>query len=245
LNAEIEPTKHSAPGQYLGFALQPVRAFFYLLTAPKSAKVAIELQDDVSVHYVDGSVCLEQTKSALKQNPIADWDEDLWKAFDNWRIMLDAGQCEATSTKFRLYVTPAKKGAFAEALAAAKSGADVEAVLTIIKTKLDKKKTPPASADKIKTLLDLPEGDRHGLFGNFELEANANDPLESIRDRLRPSVAEAHIDIIVRSGIGQAKQAMDRLIQQGEKPILDADAFRRDFHAFIRQNNLPGLLRVV
>lgn len=242
MNAEVKPTKHSAPGQYLGFALQPVRAFYHLLTAPKGAKVALELQDDVSVHYVDGSVCLEQTKSALKQNPIADWDEDLWKAFDNWRVMLDAGQCDATSTRFRLYVTPAKKGAFAEALSAAKSHEEVEAALHVIKTKLDKKKNPPASAAKVNALLDAREGDRHGLVRNFELEADANDPLETIRDRLRPSVAEANIDIIVRSGIGQAKQAMDRLIQQGEKPILDADAFRRDFHAFIRQNNLPGLL---
>lgn len=242
MNVEIKPTKHSAPGQYLGFALQPVRAFFHLLTAPKGAKVALELQDDVSVHYVDGSVCLEQTKSALKQNPIADWDEDLWKAFDNWRVMLDAHQCKAASTRFRLYVTPAKKGAFAEALAAAKSDAEVEAALAVIKTKLEKKKTPPASAAKIKALLDAPEDHRHGLFRSFELEADADDPLESIRDRLRPSVAEGHIDIIVRSGIGQAKQAMDRLIQRGEKPILDAEAFRRDFHAFIRQNNMPGLL---
>lgn len=171
--------------------------------------VALELQDDVSVHYLDGSVCLEQTKSALKQNPISDWDEDLWKAFDNWRVMLDAGQCKAASTKFRLYVTPAKKGAFAEALAAAKSVEEVDAALASIKTKLGKKKTPPASAAKVQALLDAPHDHRHGLFGNFELEADANDPLESIRDRLRPSIAEAHIDIIVRSGIGQAKQAMD------------------------------------
>lgn len=242
MNAEIKPTKHSAPGQYLGFALQPVRAFFYLLTAPKGAKVALELQDDVSVHYVDGSVCLEQTKSALKQNPISDWDEDLWKSFDNWRVMLDAGQCAAASSTFRLYVTPAKKGAFAEALAAAKSGEQVDAALAVIKTKLGKKKSPPATAPKVQALLDAPDEHRHGLFGNFELEADADDPLENIRDLLRPSVAEGQVDIIVRSGIGQAKQAMDRLIQRGEQPILDAEAFRRDFHAFIRQNNLPGLL---
>ncbi|WP_372088439.1 hypothetical protein P7L79_05200 (plasmid) [Tistrella mobilis] len=242
MDAEIKPTKHSAPGQYLGFALQPVRAFFHLLTAPKGAKVALELQDDVSVHYADGSVCLEQTKSALKQNPIADWDEDLWKTFDNWRVMLDTDQCKADSTRFRLYVTPAKKGAFAEALAAAKSGAEIEAQLSAIETKLEKKKKPPTCAAKVKALLDAREDHRHGLIRNFELEADADDPLESIRDLLRPTVAEGHIDIIVRSGIGQVKQAIDRLIQRGEKPILDAEAFRRDFHAFIRQNNLPGLL---
>ena len=242
MNAEIKQTKHSAPGQYLGFALQPVRALYHLLTAPKGAKVALELQDDVSVHYADGSVCLEQTKSALKQNPISDWAEDLWKAFDNWRVMLNTGQCKAASSTFRLYVTPAKKGAFAEALAAAKSDEDVDAALAVIKTKLDKKKPPPASAAKVKALLDEPDEHRHALFGNFELESDTDDPLESIRDRLRPSIADANIDIIVRSGIGQAKQAMDRQIQRGEMPILDAEDFRRDFHAFIRQNNLPGLL---
>ena len=51
LSAKIKPTKHNAPGQYLGFALQPVRAFYHLLTAPQGAKVALELQDDVSIHY--------------------------------------------------------------------------------------------------------------------------------------------------------------------------------------------------
>jgi len=53
---------------------------------------------------------------------------------------------------------------------------------------------------------------------------------------------EAQLDVIIKSGIGQAKQALDRFIQPGEPAILDADAFRRSFHASIRQNNLPGLL---
>lgn len=242
MNAEIKPTKHSAPGQYLGFALQPVRAFYHLLTAPNGAKVALELQDDVSVHYADGSVCLEQTKSALKQNPISDWDDDLWKAFDNWRVMLNVGQCQATSSTFRLYVTPSKQGGFAEALAAAKSDEEVDTVLAVIETKLNKRKSPPACAAKVRALLDEPDEHRHSLFRNFELEADTNDPLENIRDCLRPSIAEANLDIIVRSGIGQAKQAMDRQIQRDEMPILDVEEFRRDFHAFIRQNNLPGLL---
>lgn len=242
MSAEVKPTKHSAPGQYLGFALQPVRAFFHLLTAPKGVKVALELQDDVSIHYADGSRLLEQTKSALKQNPISDWAEDLWKTFENWLVMLNAGQCQPGSTRFRIYVTPAKEGTFAEALATAVTADDVDAVLATIKTKLGKKKAPPACAAKIQALLDAPAERQHALIGNFELEANAANPLESIKAVLRPTIAESHIDIIACSGIGQAKQAMDRLIQRGEKPILDADAFRRDFHAFVRQNNLPGLL---
>lgn len=242
MNAEAKPAKHSAPGQYLGFALQPVRAFHHLLTCPRGAKVSLEYQDDVGVHYDDGSLCLEQTKSALRQNPISDWAGDLWKAFDNWLTMLKAGECLATTTRFRIYVTPAKKGAFAEKLTAAKRPEEIDAALGAIKAKLEKLKAPPVCATHLRALLDAPTDLQHGLIGSFELEADASDPLDSIRDALRPAIAEGHIEIIARSGIGQAKQAMDRLIQRGEKPILDADAFRRNFHAFIRQNNLPGLL---
>ncbi|WP_294131726.1 ABC-three component system protein [Sphingobium sp.] len=242
MNAEIKPAKHSAPGQYLGFALQPVRIFYHLLTCPKGAKVSLELQDDVAIHYADGSLCLEQTKSALKQNPISDWAIDLWKAFHNWLTMLEAKECKAEATRFRLYVTPAKKGAFAEALAGAANADDVEAVLTMIRAKLAKQKTPPACAAHLQPFLDAPKGQLAAIVGHFELEANASDPLDAIRAVLLPTIAEEHVDILVKSGIGQAKQALDRLIQRGEVPMLDADAFRKDFHAFIRQNNLPGLL---
>lgn len=204
--------------------------------------VSLELQDDVAIHYSDGSLCLEQTKSAQRQNPISDWAGDLWKAFNNWLTMLNNGECRVSTTRFRIYVTPAKKGAFAEALAVAKNAEEIDAALGAIKRKLGKLKTPPACAAHLQALLDATTDQQRGLVGNFELDASASDPLDSIRHVLRPAIAEGHIDIIAKSGIGQAKQAMDRLIQRGEKPILDADAFRRDFHAFIRQNNLPGLL---
>ncbi|MFX8895388.1 hypothetical protein ABTM96_19850, partial [Acinetobacter baumannii] len=84
MNAGLNRVKHSAPGQYLGFALQPVRAFHHLLTCPRGAKVALEHLDDVSVHYSDGTIYLEQTKSALSHNPLADAAVDLWKTFANW-----------------------------------------------------------------------------------------------------------------------------------------------------------------
>ena len=116
INAQTKPAKHSAPGQYLGYALQPVRVFHHLLTSPKGAKVSLEFKDDVAIHHANGGLLLEQTKSALKQNPISDWAEDLWKAFENWRAMLVAEEIDPGATLYRLFVTPQKKGAFAEAL---------------------------------------------------------------------------------------------------------------------------------
>ena len=45
--------KHSAPGQYLGFGLQPIRMCFHLLTAPAGSQVSLEHEDDVAVYFVE------------------------------------------------------------------------------------------------------------------------------------------------------------------------------------------------
>ena len=41
MNVAVKPPKHAAPGQYLGFALQPVRLCFHLLTCEPGAKVSL------------------------------------------------------------------------------------------------------------------------------------------------------------------------------------------------------------
>lgn len=242
MNAETKPAKHSAPGQYLGFALQPVRVFYHLLTSPKGAKVSLEFKDDVAVHHVDGTIYLEQTKSALRQNPISDWAGDLWKALENWRAMLIAGEIKPSLTYYRLYVTPQKKGTFAEAMAAASDGDAVATLLKTIRIKLSKLKALPGCVAHLQPFLDAPADQQVAIISRFELETDGTDPLDAIRAVLLPTIAENQIDILIKSGIGQAKQALDRLIQRGKPAILDADAFRKNFHAFIRQNNMPGLL---
>ena len=242
MNAETKPARHSAPGQYLGFALQPVRVFYHLLTCPKGAKVSLEFKDDVAVHHVDGTIYLEQTKSALRQNPISDWAGDLWKALENWRAMLIAGEIKPSLTYYRLYVTPQKKGTFAEAMAAASDGDAVATLLKTIRTKLSKLKALPGCVAHLQPFLDAPADQQVAIISRFQLETDGTDPLDAIRAVLLPTIAENQIDILIKSGIGQAKQALDRLIQRGKPAILDADAFRKDFHAFIRQNNMPGLL---
>jgi hypothetical protein len=82
---------------------------FHLLDSQKGAKVSLEHLDDVAVHYADGSLMLEQTKSALKNNPLGDWSEDFWKAIANWIDALSAGKIPLGS-KFHLYGTPPHQG---------------------------------------------------------------------------------------------------------------------------------------
>jgi hypothetical protein len=122
-------TKHAAPGQYLGFALQPVRLCFHLLTCPNGARVSMELLDDVAVHYPDGSMVLEQAKSALTQNPLSDLADDFWKCLANW---LDSAAAENVieleKTQFRLYVTPIRQGERCQKLSDATTHDEVEAI---------------------------------------------------------------------------------------------------------------------
>ena len=53
------PAKAAAPGQYLGFSLQQLRACFHLFSAPDGDTVSLEHWDDVGVHRVSGAVVLE------------------------------------------------------------------------------------------------------------------------------------------------------------------------------------------
>src|SRR5437660_1488840 len=91
----------SAPGPYLGFALQPVRLCYHLLLGNPKDIVTIEGADDITV-ATGGGIILEQNKSALSQNPISDWANDLWKTFANWVVLIQDGHVDPATTAFRL-----------------------------------------------------------------------------------------------------------------------------------------------
>ncbi|MBK3798201.1 DUF3732 domain-containing protein [Azospirillum brasilense] len=128
--AQINKPKTSVPGQYLGYALQPVRLCFHLLDAPLDAQVSMEHLDDVAVHYADGTHLLEQTKSALSGNPASDRSVELWKAMANWADLCVANTVSPQSTRFRYYVTPSAGGALVKRL---HSAHDKTAVVDLLK----------------------------------------------------------------------------------------------------------------
>jgi len=76
-------SKSTAPGQYLGYGLQDVRLCRHLLKAPPGCTVSLEFIEDTAIHRLDGTMVLEQSKSALSGNPLADGSVELWKCFAN------------------------------------------------------------------------------------------------------------------------------------------------------------------
>lgn len=242
MNTIANTARHAAAGQYLGYALQPVRLFYYLLTSPQGARVSSELLDDIAVHFADGSLLLEQTKSALSTNPISDWSEDLWKAFANWIVQIEDGSFGSHSVEFRLYVTPSKVGNFATKLNDAQTADEVSAVIESIRSALKKRSTPPACYENVDALLNASEDTQRKLVSNFSLCAVDDDPIDPIRGLLNLTIDSASVDLIARSGIGQAGQALDREIRQRKAPILSVDNFRKAFHSFVRTSNLANYL---
>jgi len=242
MNVAVKATKHAAPGPYLGFALQPVRLCFHLLTCPAGAKVSLEYLDDVAVHYADGSVLLEQTKSALKQNPISDWSDELWKCFANWTEGIAAGKIAPECSSFQLYVTPAKQGDWAQALSNAKTASDLDALFATINAKRTKSKKPKACDAYIDSFLNAPPAVRNAIALNFTLASSETDPIDSLRNQIKATVDPRLVDDVCHAAVGRAKEQIDRLIRAGQPPQIDGDAFKAAFRAFVRTINIPGLL---
>lgn len=234
--------RHAAPGQYLGFAIQPVRLCFHLLTCPRGARVSLEHLDDVAIHFEDGSVLLEQDKSALSQNPISDWSLDLWKCLANWLGALKLGLYQVEKAEFCLYVSPVRRGRFAQFLSEATTREQVEAATSKIRNSLNRLRTSPACISFLQRFLDVTTDERFAIISRFKIISVDADPVEPIRALLKPTVAQPLIDPLCQFAIGRAKEIADSLIRGGEPANLDGDKFKAEFRSFVQKNNLPNLL---
>lgn len=236
------PVKHSAAGPYLGFALQPVRLCYHLLSSPLDSNVSLELLDDVAVHYGDGKLLLEQCKSALSHNALSDWSEDLWKALANWLDVVASGKIDPENTFFQLYVTPPRVGKLSSAMHAAREPRAVHALLKEVEKKLKARTRPPRCIAHVRKVLDAPETHRDAVIARFSAISVDNDPIEPLRALLAPTIPTASIEVICQSAIGMAKEWADQRIRKGMPAQVGVDEFRRNFHAFVQRNNLPGYL---
>lgn len=239
--AQIEKPKTSVPGQYLGYALQPVRLCFHLLDAPLDAQVSMEHLDDVAVHYADGTHLLEQTKSALSGNPASDRSVELWKTMANWADLCVAGTVSASSTRFRYYVTPTVGGPLVERLNNAKDQPAIGQLLKEIASAKIKGKPESAAYPHIERFLEAGEEICSAIITAFEFVVEM-DPLDAIRGKLAALLPPGVLDNFVKAATGNAKSAVDQLIREKSLPILSPANFRTQFRAFVVKHNLASLL---
>lgn len=229
--------KSSALGQFLGYSLQPIRACFYLLDCAEDAIVAVEHLDDVSISSPDGTLILEQIKSATSQNPVSDFALDLWKTFGNWLTEIESGNIDAETTYFRIHVTPIRSGKFVTALHNANSNTDVDLIVKKIEQRLKNASDLPACAPNVQRFLSADADIRSLLVKNFSFESKFNDPIQPIRDRLSVTVPPELLDACTRHAIGIVSEVIDGRGRTTPSASIAALEFRQQLRAFIQKNN--------
>jgi hypothetical protein len=237
---ELNRPRSAAPGQYLGFSLQQLRLCDYLLWVPDGAAVSLEVADDVAVHRTDGSIVLEQAKSALTSNPIADRSEQLWKTFSNWADRV-AGGVNPSTTDFVLYVTPAKEGPLVKALHAAISPQSAAVALEQIRALVNKRNANVGCSPYVTNFLKLGDAKCLQIIARFRL-VTEEDPVESIRARFRATLRSQSLDDFCATAVGMARDFADNFIRNSRPAVVSAIEFRKKFHAFVRKYDLLGLL---
>ena len=203
--------------------------------------MSIEHFDDVAVVQSDGRKILEQTKSALTQNPVSDWSVDLWKTFANWIDNINSGLVDPTNTTFQMYVTPFKSGEWAQRFSNTNFIGDVPKALSDFQNAVGCLSKRPNSYKYFRKLFESDEQTIAALITNFRLLSD-NDPIDPIRDRLNITVPNELIDMCCAYAIGQAKETADELIRNHLPAIISVDSFQQTVRAFISKNNLSTLL---
>ena len=69
MSATAVLAKHTAAGQYLGFALQPVRLCLHLLTCDAGSTVSLEHLDDVAIHTANARSLLSRRRVRSRKTP--------------------------------------------------------------------------------------------------------------------------------------------------------------------------------
>lgn len=237
--ATVSP--YAAAGVYRGFTLQDVRLAFHLIAVPPECCVSIEHEDDVAIHFSDGTVVQEQVKSAPKSEPLRDTAVDLWKTLANWGATVKP-VTPSTTTRFQLYVMPPRTGNIARLIHAAKSDADADAVIEAADDLL--KTAGKTVAAQIKRFQALPLDTRRYVICNTTIlntDENEYTPLHK-RMGQGASLPPAVVAQAVRYIIGAAQTEARELMGAGKPAVLSGDKFKRELQAFVRRTNMQGLL---
>jgi hypothetical protein len=93
----------SASGPASGYYFQLERILARLSEVDANGSVAIEKEDDVSVHFEDGTLYLEQDKHTLgERDPFGPGSSALWKTLDIWTKLVESGKVDTANTHFFL-----------------------------------------------------------------------------------------------------------------------------------------------
>jgi hypothetical protein len=196
------------------------------------------------VHHGDGTVFLEQDKSARAYNPLSPWAVDLWKTISIW-VEHAESDTEDNVRRYILFVTPLHESDFAKSLNDAQADADIDKLIGDIRSRYVGTKTKPRSGPHVERFLAADEATQRKVVGRMRVVSTDKDPVQPIRDRISIAVLPAMLDDTVAAIIGLASDEAARLIRSGKPAIIDGDTFKRRVGTVLRRSIHPGLLTSV
>lgn len=214
----------------------------HLCEAPRGAFVALEVLDDVDVAHADGTAVLEQSKSGLVTNPIANFAVDLWKTFANWIDAIECGAVDLKKTRFRIYVLQKKEGAFAHNLHYAHTQGQVLHLVEEIREAY-LAELPEGCKPYIEKFLAYDPEKLVPLVCAFELETGNDQLIEQIKDHLSLSVPDDLLDDACHAAIGWVKNTSDELIRARLFPAIARTQFSDWLSTFNSRFSFNHLLK--
>jgi hypothetical protein len=223
----------AAPGQLYGFSLQITRTLAHLIRAKQGDAVCIETVDDVVTRADDGSI-LEQDKSGLAHNPVADRAVDLWKTLDHWATLIETKKLPESS-KLVLFVAQGHHGPIVDRLhkAASREAALVDAgwlrdqMWGPLPERPERARMPRGISAFVEHVLTCPDDVLDSLITGFCLENGSGSPNDDLLpDIARLAVSDRASEDVLRYMLGWVKRAIDERIEKGEPRVI----FWDDFH---------------
>lgn len=237
----MDSLKSSAPGQYLGFSIQPLRMCVNLFKCDENSTIALEFLDDVAEITSDGSVIVEQTKSGLSHNPVSNWSTDLWKTFSNWLKAATSGHLDVEKTIFRIYVAQNYTGGFVTKLSIAKTQSEIDSILEEIYEQFELD-NPKGCSEFLKYFFNYDPLVRSTIIRNFTYECGGGDLYYELKGVMNPFVSPLLVENACQAAIGWIKMKTDELINDGIPAIIHASEFRLFFRSYLKKHDRDAIL---
>lgn len=237
------PTRSTqVPGQLYGYSLQISRAVARLLRAHPGQSVSIEHLDDVATTDPAGST-VEQDKSGLAHNPVADRAIDLWKTLHNWVEAIRNGAL-TQDTKFILYVAQGHHGRVIDRISATSDKANALELIRALRAEFWG--APPGYAKKaaiptnlsvhVNGVLTASDDVLSSLFVNVELENGSGAPNDDLLQVLREkAIGDNAVENVLLALLGWVKRAIDKRIEEGRPAVIAWDEFNQQLLAAARK----------
>lgn len=238
-----------APGQFYGYSIQTTRMVARLLECSHGQAVSLEVLDDVAVTGAT-NVVVEQSKSGLAHNPVADRSVDLWKTLFNWIDAIRSGAL-TTETKFVLYVAQPYTGQLIQKLNGVRRPEDASQLIAELRDdfwgpapkRSEKAALPMTLAPYVNGVLGGSDDTLSRLFVSLEFDAGTGSPVDDLTPLLTAkAIGEGAVEEILKSILGWVKRRVEKLIEARKPPIITWEEFNQQLIAAARKFDRSELL---